>query len=100
MSGMHSFRFFVYILSLFFRFFVYILSFVLRGSVCLFVQALTALNQKITDLEVTDATMSEITRLFLHAHGEKTVRDERNFLHLLLLGSWGHVVQLVRALLL
>ncbi|XP_076455767.1 bromodomain adjacent to zinc finger domain protein 2B-like [Babylonia areolata] len=33
--------------------------------------AMTALNQKITDLEITDATMSEVTRLFLFAHGEK-----------------------------
>ena len=36
-------------------------------------QAMTALNQKITDLEITDATMSEVTRLFLFAHGEKQV---------------------------
>ena len=34
---------------------------------------MTALNQKITDLEITDATMSEVTRLFLYAHGEKRV---------------------------
>ncbi|KAL8601347.1 hypothetical protein ACOMHN_054640 [Nucella lapillus] len=33
--------------------------------------AMTALNQKITDLEITDATMSEVTRLFLFAHSKK-----------------------------
>ena len=40
---------------------------------------MTALNQKITDLEITDATMSEVTRLFLSAHGEVEVRHRSPF---------------------
>nr|KAG5701531.1 hypothetical protein BaRGS_024781 [Batillaria attramentaria] len=38
-------------------------------------EAMTMLNQKITDLEINDATMSEVTRLFLSAHGEKKMSE-------------------------